>query len=153
MEKFIINKTFENFISDPKNLNIINDIEFKRKHLLAKFKKYIFIILSIGFFVNIIFYSTNFFVIANIFYGVLSFIFLLTAYLILYPDYNQFYKQSFIHLILSFFSNDIVYKPKDFIDKRDFKKSELFPRHFIDYNGDDFVSCKIGETEISFSEL
>jgi len=63
------------------------------------------------------------------------------------------FKALVIERIVHFIDENLSYEPKRCIDKSTFMLSKIFTTKPNRYKGDDFVSGKVGATEIQFSEL
>jgi hypothetical protein len=63
------------------------------------------------------------------------------------------FKALVIERIVHFIDDNLSYEPKHCIDKSTFMLSKIFTTKPNRYKGDDFVSGKVGATQIQFSEL
>jgi len=67
--------------------------------------------------------------------------------------YIPTFKSSIIARIIKFVDKNLDYLASDYIDDSDFIRSNIFNIDHNVYVGDDYISGKIGETEIEFSEI
>ena len=90
---------------------------------------------------------------------VFFFIFLLTAivFIVIYynrrKDYIAGFKENVVHSIIKFIDPNLNYNPYVHVNKNDYEKSGLFPKHTDRYNGDDYVEGWRDKTVFCFSEL
>lgn len=68
-------------------------------------------------------------------------------------DYKTLFKGKVIWPIVSFISEDLVYKPEHKVQSTDYRKSRLFLQGVDKYRGDDLIEGKIDKTVFHFSEL
>ncbi len=68
-------------------------------------------------------------------------------------NYRADFKVSIIKRLVSFVDEQLKYNPKKHIKQSEFNASKIFNIKPNIYKGDDYVSGKIGQTEIRFSEL
>jgi len=67
--------------------------------------------------------------------------------------YVSEFKTTVIEKIVHFIDDNLSYEPKSCIPKSTFMLSKIFTTEPNRYKGDDFVSGKVGATQIQFSEL
>lgn len=67
--------------------------------------------------------------------------------------YRTDFKVSIIERLVGFVDSQLKYNPKRYIKQSEFNASKIFHTKPNRYKGDDYVSGKIGQTEIRFSEL
>ncbi len=72
---------------------------------------------------------------------------------LLMRGYVSEFKTTVIEKIVHFIDDSLSYEPRSCIDKSTFMLSKIFTTKPNRYKGDDFVSGKVGETQIQFSEL
>ena len=75
------------------------------------------------------------------------------VYYSIIEEYVSDFKEYIIKKTVKFTDKSLVYNANGKINKKEFLRSKIFRKKVDDYEGDDFVSGKIGSTEISFSEL
>lgn len=68
-------------------------------------------------------------------------------------DYAQEFKTKIIQKIINFIDNKLTYTSHNYIPNSNFQESKIFPITPDRYQGDDYVSGVIGQTEIAFSEI
>ena len=101
-----------------------------------------------------------------IFQDYLSFLHITIAFLIVAPSlyyliqldskkkaYRAKFKKNVVSHIVKLINPDWDYQSDSKISSTDFDASRLFPDRWDKYNGDDFVSGRIGKTDFQFSEL
>lgn len=72
---------------------------------------------------------------------------------LLTKDYVSGFKAKVIRKIVQFIDEHLSYEPRGYIPKSTFMMSKIFKQKPNRYKGDDYVSGKIGATEIEFCEL
>ncbi|MHC4388458.1 MAG: DUF3137 domain-containing protein, partial [Planctomycetota bacterium] len=82
--------------------------------------------------------------------GVILFVFIAS---LLSKGYVREFKATIIHKIITFIDDNLTYASHRFIPKSTFMASEIFKTRPNRYKGDDYVSGKVGATQIEFSEL
>ena len=68
-------------------------------------------------------------------------------------SYVSNFKTTVIHKIIKFIDENLDYYPTQCISKTVYMSSKIFRKNPDRYKGDDFVSGKIGKTELTFSEI
>ncbi len=67
--------------------------------------------------------------------------------------FRKQFKSRIIGNIISFLSDDLNYRPEDKIPRHHYDRSKIFKKRVDRYRGEDYIAGRLGETEISFSEL
>lgn len=75
------------------------------------------------------------------------------AYFWLTSSYRSNFKDIVIEPLIRFFDEGLTYKKSGYIPQHIYTRSKIFLQSVERYRGDDFVQGKIGQTQISFSEL
>lgn len=86
---------------------------------------------------------------------ILTTVFFILIFFILrrYSDYKRKYKEQLIGNIVKFFDDSLTYSPFGYIPENKFLASNIFSIKPDRYSGSDYVSGKIGQTEIEFSYI
>ena len=74
-------------------------------------------------------------------------------YFSFYRDFLSQFKEQVIKRIVAFIDSTLVYDKDKYLPKELFLESQIFKARADRYEGDDFVSGKIGDTDIQFSEI
>ncbi|MFT6019638.1 MAG: hypothetical protein ACI9CQ_002440, partial [Saprospiraceae bacterium] len=127
-------------------------MEMKRKQLLWLFLLSIFLLIAV--------------IGLDIYLGAFAFALVLMIPLGLWTSFLLYriqrfrstFKPQVVDLILDFVDDDanfgtLSYDSKKFIDKKRFMQSGLFGTRILEYNGEDFISGKIGELDFELCEL
>lgn len=68
-------------------------------------------------------------------------------------EYRASFKKGIIERIVNFIDENLHYSKAAYISQSIFVQSKIFLRHPDEYEGDDYVQGKIGETRLEFSEI
>jgi len=129
-------------------------LEIKRLKIYGYLKKvaiviFLITITLIYFLQNYIFNSINilaFIVVGAI--GVFMFI-----YKIEMSGFSSLFKDELIEKLVFFVDDELKYSKNSYIKEHEYHASSLFPQRIDRFSGDDFVSGKIDEVDIKFSEI
>ncbi len=75
------------------------------------------------------------------------------AYWLLTKDFVLVFKNKVIEKIVRFFDDSLRYNPAGKVSQGQFGASQIFLHRIDRYRGEDYVSGRIGKTEIEFSEI
>jgi len=129
-------------------------LEEKRLKIYAYLKKvaiilFIILIIILFFLKNYVFNSIELLALIVIgIFGIFLFI-----YKIEVSGFSSIYKDQLIEKIVLFVDDKLIYEKDNHISEYEYIKSSLFPQRIDRFSGDDFVSGKIDEVEIKFSEI
>jgi len=126
-------------------IHLIEPLEVERKKVLKKIIVISVCILPIGILGAIL---TRHFALLIISCVLIGFIYYMVT-----RDYASEFKNKIIKSIVRFIDKNLNYSKKDFIEQYHFTGSKIFQKRPDKYHGDDFVSGKIGLTQVSFSEI
>ena len=68
-------------------------------------------------------------------------------------DYKKNFKKGIIESIVHFIDENLSYLRTSCISMSSFRESKIFTRRPDEYNGDDYVRGKVGQTQLEFSEI
>ncbi|MFH1771797.1 MAG: DUF3137 domain-containing protein [Candidatus Omnitrophota bacterium] len=88
-----------------------------------------------------------------IIFAALSLFIFAAVYYFFTRDYVREFKSAIIHKIVKFIDSGLDYSRERCIGESVFKESRIFKNNIDRYRGDDYVSGKIGATEVKFSEI
>lgn len=146
-------KSFDQFFEllNPK----LNSIEEMRRKIAGNIKKLrVGVFLTILSFILLCFIYPNFWLLLGLFFVLLYFILRKYQALEAIPRvYVPKFKQEVIFPLLDYFFKDAVYIPNQRISRQLLNKSLLFHYHVYRHDGEDYLSCRIGNTTIYLSEI
>jgi hypothetical protein len=85
--------------------------------------------------------------------GVGAFLILAAVYNYATKEYVKNFKNEVIEKIVKFIDNNLNYSRTSHISQAAYIESQIFPQRPDIFNGDDYVSGKIGKTALEFSEI
>ncbi len=97
-------------------------------------------------------YHNNYYYILVAIFGITGIV-LMSKYISSYRVYKQDFKSKIVQKIIAFINPSFLYKPKEYISLRDYKRSGIFPSRTDRYKGDDLIEGFIDKTPFSFSEI
>jgi hypothetical protein len=145
----IAEQDFKMFYND-KLLPALDELEVKRRKLVPKLILLIIITLAL---IIVDWIILNKHDVAASFIMLALFISFVFLYFKFTKDYIAEFKFGIIRQMLGFIDQELIYDPKLKIEKEDYLTSRIFTSHISRYNGEDFVSGRIGAINVKFSEL
>jgi len=146
-------KSFDSFFEliTPK----LNAIEELRQKIAGTIKKLrVGVVLTIISFILACFLYPGFWLLLALFFVLLYFILRKYQALEAIPRvYIPKFKQEVIFSLVDYFYNDAVYIPNQRISRVLLNKSLLFHYHVYRHTGEDYINCRIGNTDIYMSEI
>ena len=109
------------------------------------------IVLGVAFLTGSFSRSPNLFaIVASLILGLAAFA---GAYFIVAKGYKNQFKSEIIKKLVKFFDESLYYNPELRITSENYMASRIFPREPDRYNGEDYISGKLGKTAVEFSEV
>lgn len=132
----------------------LTELETVRKSVLKRIIKYSIItivtVVILGFVLSLV--TTNIqtplIIIAVIGIGIIYYIYYTGI-----KNYTSSFKDSIIQKLIHFIDTNLNYSKDKCISQSVYMSSRIFPKMPDRYSGDDYVSGKLGQTEVEFSEL
>lgn len=134
------------------------DLEKIRKKLLKKYFKIVFVVLSIAVALAFVLISSLKQIIED-FLGTMFVLSLITAiilaviFFLISRGYTKDFKILIIDQIVRFIDKNLIYYQSRYVPKSVFVDSQIFRTKPNQYKGDDYVTGRIGDTQIQFSEI